>query len=314
MPHAHIRRYLRHGMLPQLAVFEASVRLGSFTSAADELHLAQPTVSTQMKKLSEAVGQPLIEHVGKRMRMTPAGQVVYDAGREILMTLGRAEEALAELSGLESGRLRLAVGTTAKYLAMRLLEGFAQRYPAVELALEVHNQVGLIERLSANEDDLYVLTNAPAAPDVVRQPIVANTLVLIARADHPLAGKRQVAFECLADEPFLMRERGSATRQIACELFDRHGVAPRVRMELATNEAIVHAILAGLGVSVLSQDALHWGKDASGLVALDVTGFPVQRVFQFVYPVGKCLPPCARAFMRFAREQTSEHVAPSRTA
>lgn len=309
MPHAHIRRYLRHGMLPQLAVFEASVRLGSLTSAADELHLAQPTVSTQMRKLTEAVGQPLFEHIGKRMRITPAGEVVYEAGREILTALGRAEQALAELSGLSCGRLRLAVGTTAKYVVMRMLEGFANEYPGVEVALEIHNRSALIARLAANEDDLYVLTDAPQTPEVLRQPIVPNLFVACARTDHPLATSGRIAFARFAKEPFLMRERGSATRQIACDTFDKHGCAPRVRMELATNEAVVHAVLAGLGVSVLSRHAFEGAMDTSRLATLDVVGFPVERSWQLVYPVGKRLPPSARAFMKFVREHAHDGTA-----
>ena len=306
MPHARIRRYLRHGMLPQLAVFEASVRLGSFTSAADELNVAQPTVSTQIRKLTDAIGQPLFEQVGKRMRVTAAGQVVYDAVQEIVGTLTRADGALAELEGLQSGRLRLAVGTTAKYLAMRLIEAFAQRHPGVDVALEIHNHGGLVSRLAANEDDLYVFSNPPAAHEIVRQPIVANPLVPVARADHPLAAEHAIAFERFAQEPFLMRETGSATRQVASEIFIGHGLAPRVRMELATNEAIAHGILAGLGVSILSRHACGFPIAGSGLAALDVAGFPVDRAWQFVYPVGKCLPPSARAFMNFVREHAGE--------
>lgn len=302
MPHARIRRYLRHGMLPQLAVFEASVRLGSFTAAADELHVAQPTVSTQIRKLTEAVGQPLFDQVGKRMRVTAAWQVVYDAMQEILATLARADDALAELKGLQSGRLRLAVGTTAKYLAMRLIEDFARRHPGVDVALEIHNHGGLVARLGANEDDLYVFSNPPSSHEIVRQPIVANPLVPVARADHPLAAERAIAFERFALEPFLMREVGSATRQIASDIFVGHGLAPRVRMELATNEAIAHGVLAGLGVSILSRQACGFPLAGSGLATLDVDGFPVDRPWQFVYPVGKCLPPSARAFMNFVRE------------
>jgi LysR family transcriptional regulator, low CO2-responsive transcriptional regulator len=308
MPHTRIRRYLRHGMLPQLAVFEASVRLGSLTSAGDELHLAQPTVSTQMRKLSEAVGQPLVEHVGKRMRMTPAGEVVYDAGRDILAALARADEALAELAGLRSGRLRLAVGTTAKYLAMQLIEGFADRYPGVEVALAVHNHGGLVSRLAANDDDLYVFLDPPTSHEIVRQPILPNPLVAVARFDHPLARATGIAFERFAQEPFLMREAGSATRDIARSLFGSHGLSPKVRMELATNEAIAHAILAGLGVSIMSRHAVGWADDAARLATLDVTGLPLERSWQFVYPVGKRLPPSARAFMNFVRENAEAVV------
>lgn len=301
MPAGRLRRYLRHGMLPQLAVFEASVRLGSFTGAADELHLAQPTVSTQIKKLTEAVGRPLFEHIGRRMHVTPAGQVLYEGCQDILRTLSRVDETLAELEGLHAGRLRLAVGTTAEYLAMRLLAGFVERHPQVDVALEIHNRVGLMARLAANQDDLYVFANPPTDREVVRQSIVSNRLVPLARADNPLARERSIAFDRFAQEPFLMREAGSGTRGTAADLFAQHGLEPRIRMELSTNEAIVQAILAGLGVSILSRPTYGLANGLPQIVTLDVAGFPVDRPWQFVYPVGKQLPPVARAFMDFVR-------------
>ena len=297
-----IRRYLRNGMMPQLAVFEASVRLGSFTRAAEELQLAQPTVSTQIRKLTEAIGQPLFEQVGRKMHVTPAGQVLYDGCRDILRTLSRVEESFAELRGLQNGRLRLAVGTTAEHLAMRLLGGFVQRHPDVEVALEVRNHAGLLARLAANEDDLYVFANPPTEREVVRQTILANPLVPIARADHPLARERSIPFARFAQEPFLLREPGSATRRIAWDLFVAHGLAPRIRMELSTNEAIVHAVEAGLGVSILSRRPYGFEESRSRIVVLDVEGFPIDRPWQFVYPVGKRLCPIARAFMDYVRD------------
>ncbi|MGZ8254417.1 MAG: LysR substrate-binding domain-containing protein [Burkholderiaceae bacterium] len=301
MPALRLRRYLRHGMLPQLAVFEASVRLGSFTLAADEMHLAQPTVSTQIKKLTEAVGRPLFEQIGKKMYVTAAGQMLYEGCQDILRTLSRFDGSLAELEGLHAGRLRLAAGTTAEHLVMRLLAGFVERHPEVDVALEIHNRVGLMARLAANQDDLYVFANPPTDREVVRQPILPNRLVPIARADNPLAHERSITFERFAQEPFLMREAGSATRETAADLFAQHRREPRIRMELSTNEAIIQAILAGLGVSILSRPSYGLANDLPQIVTLDVVGFPVDRPWQFVYPVGKQLPPAARAFMDFVR-------------
>jgi DNA-binding transcriptional LysR family regulator len=303
MPHARIRRYLRHGMLPQLAVFEASVRLGSFTRAADELHLAQPTVSTQIRKLTEAVGHALFEQVGRKMHVTPAGQALYAGCQDILRTLTRVDDALDDLTGVECGRLRLAAGTAAKSLAMRLVVGFAEAHPDVEVVLALDNHAALTKRLAANEDDLYIFANPPETLEIVRQAIVANPLVPVARADHPLARARAVPFERFAGEPFLLREAGSATRAVSCELFAAHGLVPRVRMELSTHEAIREAIRAGLGVSILCRYGYGNEPDPPDLVALDVAGFPLARTWQFVYPVGKHLSPSARAFMDFVRDR-----------
>jgi DNA-binding transcriptional LysR family regulator len=308
MSPAIARRFLRHGMLPQLAVFECAARVGSFTRAAEALHLAQPTVSTQIKKLSDALGLPLFEQIGKKLHLTPAGRALQQGCEELFGAFERIEASLAGLRGLEAGRLRLAVSTTGKYFAPRLLAAFVGRYPGLEVSLQIHNRQGLIERLVRNEDDLYVFANPPKEQEVVCQPILPNPMVVFARADHPLAGERRIAFAALAREPILMREPGSGTRLVAYEAFDRHGIAPDVRMELSTNEAVKQAILAGLGVSILSRYTLGLDTEQPRLAVLDVEGFPIERSWQFVYPVGKQLAPAARAFMDFVRAEAKALV------
>ena len=298
MTSARVRRYLRHGMLPQLAVFEASARLGSFTRAAEELHLAQPTVSTQMKKLTATVGLPLFEQIGKKIHLTPAGLALCEGARELIGTLSRVDQSLASLRGLNAGRLRLAAATSCEHFLSQLLAAFVERHPAIEVSLEIHNRGRLIERLAANADDLYVFANPPAEQEVVSQVIAPNLIVACARKDHPLAGERGIPLSRLACEPFLAREPGSGTRMLSDALFERHGVTPRVRMELSSNESIRQAVLAGLGVSILSRHAF-----AGDLAVLDVEDLPLERPWQIVYPVGKQVTPTAQAFMRLAREE-----------
>jgi len=253
MPHPNIRRYLKHGVLPQLRVFEASARLGCFARAAEELHLAQPTVSVQIKKLSETVGFPLFEQVGKRIYLTDAGQRVYSGCNDLFRALSSLEEKLTEMRGMDSGQLQLAVTSSAKNFAPRLLGAFIQRYPGVEASLHINNRSALIERLRNNEDDLYMFAGPPDQQEVMVQAILSNPLVVFARSDHPLAGEKDIAFARLANEPFLIREKGSGTRMATLKLFEQRGLTPKIRMELNTNEAIREAILAGLGVSILSR-------------------------------------------------------------
>jgi len=301
MPQLNIRRYLKHGILPQLRVFEASARLGSFVRAAQELHLAQPTVSVQIKKLSETVGFPLFEQVGKHIFLTDAGQRVYAGCNDVFRALSSLEERLTEMRGLDSGHFQLAVTSTAKYFAPRLLGAFIQRYPGVGTSLQIHNRSTLIERLRNNEDDLYLFADPPGQQEVIAQAILSNPLVVFARSDHPLAGEKDIAFARLANEPFLIRESGSGTRMVTLKLFEQHGLTPKIRMELSTNEAIREAILAGLGVSILSRYTLGLEPEQTKLVCLDVEGFPLESHWHFVYPVGKHLSVAARAFMDFAR-------------
>ena len=308
MPQPNIRRYLKHGTLPQLRVFEASARLGCFARAAEELHMAQPTASVQIKKLSETVGLPLFEQLGKRIYLTEAGKRVYAGCNDVFRALTRLEETLTEMRGLDSGHLHLAVTSTAKYFAPRLLGAFIQRYPGIESSLQIHNRSALIERLRNNEDDLYMFADPPEEQQVVVQTILPNPLVVLARADHPLAEEKDIAFTRLAGEPFLMREPGSGTRMVVLKLFEQHGLAPRIRMELSSNEAVREAILAGLGVSILSRYTLGLEPEQTKLVCLDVEGFPLESYWHFVYPVGKHLSLAARAFMDFTRAEAKTLV------
>lgn len=303
MPLSDIRRYLKHGTLPQLRAFEAAARLGSLTRAAEELHMAQATASVQIKKLSETVGLPLFEQAGKRIELTEAGQRLYAGCRELFRGLSDMEQALAAMRGVASGRLRLAVPPGAKLFASRLLGAFAQHNPGIQPSLQIHDRAALLERLAKNEDDLYLLVELPDGHEVVAQAIVANPLVVLAPREHPLAVEKDIPFARLASEPFLMREPGVGTRMIILRLFARHGLAPRIRMELTSDEAIREAILAGLGVSILPRYTVGLDPVLTNLVCLDVEGFPLESHWHFVYPVGKRLSAAARAFMDFARAE-----------
>jgi len=208
------------------------------------------------------------------------------------------------MRGLDSGHLQFAVTSTAKYFAPRLLGAFIQRYPGVETSLQIHNRSTLIERLKNNEDDLYMFADPPDQQEVMVQAILSNPLVVLARNDHPMAGEIDIALARLANEPFLIRERGSGTRMATLKLFEQHGLTPKIRMELSTDEAIREAILAGLGVSILSRYTFGLEPEQTKLVCLDVEGFPLESHWHFVYPVGKHLSVAARAFMDFARVET----------
>jgi len=300
MTQVNIGRYLRHGTLPQLRLFEASVRLGSLARAAEELHMAPPTATAQIRKLTATVGLPLLEQVGKRMYPTDVGRRVYDGCNDVFRALGSLEEALDDMRGLQVGGLRIAAASAARYFAPRLLGAFAQLHPGVRTSLHIDNCEAVMKRLRQNEDDVYLLADPPATSLVV-QALVPNPLVVVARADHPLASARAIAFERFAREPFLMREAGSGTRGAVLKVFAQHGLLPNTRMELSSNEAIREAILAGLGVSILSRYTLGIEPEPAGLVCLQVDGFPIESHWHLAYPLGKHLSAAARAFMEFAR-------------
>jgi DNA-binding transcriptional LysR family regulator len=292
---------IRHATLRQLQVFEAIVRLGSFTRAAEELFLTQPTVSMQIKKLSDAMGLPLFEHVGRSVQPTEAGRELYDACRRMFETLANLEMKLADLKGMKRGRLRLGVITTAEYFAPEILGEFSQLYPGVEVSLKVTNRDSIIERMHANEDDLYVMGQTPADEvEVEAFSFAPNPLVMMAPRNHPLVGKKNIPLKRIAEEPFILREPGSGIRDATLRVFEAAGLRPSVRMELGSNEAIKHAIVGGLGISVLSLHTLALERAEGPVAILDVQGFPILRQWYLVYPKGKELSLVARTFLDFA--------------
>lgn len=200
---------MKHVTLHQLKVFEATARHKSFTRAAEELFLTQPTVSVQVKQLTKAVGLPLFEQLGKRLYLTEAGQELYSTCQDIFDRIAQFEMKVADLKGLKQGRLRLSVVTTAKYFAPRLLGPFCHRYPGIDVSLKVVNREQILERLEANLDDLYILGRPPEDLEVESQPFLENPLVVLAPATHPWVGLEKIPVQKLAEEPFLMREPGS---------------------------------------------------------------------------------------------------------
>jgi DNA-binding transcriptional LysR family regulator len=290
---------MKNATLHQLRVFVVAAKHLSFTKAAEELFLTQPTVSMQMKQLTKAVGLPLFEQIGKRLYLTQAGEILYESCQRIFTELGEFESAIANMKGLKQGQLNLSAVSTTKYFLPRIIGPFCQKYPGVELSLRFTNHERILQYLTDNEDDFYILSQLPSTVDVTAHQILENPLVAIAPSDHPLAQERNIPFARLAEEPFIMREPGSGTRQALEELFHKHQRDLKVRLELGSNEAIKQAILGGLGISVLSQHTLTLEKDTGLFAILDVEDLPIQRNWYAIYPAGKHPSVVARTFLEY---------------
>lgn len=264
--------------------------------------MAQPTVSAQIRKLTDTVGLPLFEQIGRRIYLTEAGRRVHEHCRQVLGALADLDHALAALRDLDRGTVRIAAGRTCGPPMLRAVAGFAARYPGLDVILALHNRAELGARLDANADDLYVFGTPPHDRDVVRQAIAPDPLVVVARAGHALAASRAIPLARLAAEPFVLREAGSGTRRAVEDALASLGVAPRVRLEANDDDAVARATAAGIGVAVLPRRVLA-GPDGASLIELDVAGFPRERTLCFVYPVGRELSPPAQAFMDFVRSE-----------
>ncbi|HEY9621833.1 MAG TPA: LysR substrate-binding domain-containing protein [Crinalium sp.] len=292
-----------HATLHQLKVFEATARHGSFTRAAEELFLTQPTVSMQVKQLTKAVGLPLFEQVGKRLYLTDAGRELFSTCQEIFDKLDQLEMKVADLKGMKQGHLRLAVITTTKYFMPRLLGPFCQMYPGIDVSLTVTNHERVIERLANNQDDLYVMSQLPDNLEIKAHPFLENPLVVMAPRSHPLVKEKNISLKRLSEETFIMREPGSGTRRAFQNLLDTQGLSVKVRLELGSNEAIKQAIAGGLGLSVLSQHTLTLEGTSGEIAILDVEGFPIHREWYVVYLAGKQLSVVASTFLEYLQRE-----------
>ncbi len=295
-----------HATLHQLRVFETTARLASFTKAAEELNITQPTVSSQTKQLTKFIGLPLFEQIGKQLYLTDAGKELLNTCRQVFSSLDNFEMKIADFKGTKEGKLRLSVITTATYFIPRLLGSFCQQYPSIDVSLQVTNHLQMRTRMQKNEDDLYILSQPPQDIVLKSKPFIENPLVVVAKKDHALANQEQIPLVDLQPYPFIMRESGSGTRQAVEDLFKDNNIDIKVRLELGSNEAIKQAIAGDLGISVLSKHTLTspWHHD---LTILDVEHFPIPRHWYLTYLADKQLSIIAQTFLDFLMD-TSELI------
>lgn len=305
-----VQRFLRHGSLSQLAAFEAVARLNSFTRAAESLHMAQPTVSQHIRKLSESVGQPLFEQVGRQIKLTAAGSLLYEAAADIFQTLERFDARAQAIETVATGTLRLAVCEEASTRVVQILERFMQCHPDVMVRLLCGDLAQLRGRMSANDDDLYLMAGLPSGVGVVRQRVAPLELVLVAPAGHPLAGRPWLDLAEVLSYPFVLQQEGSAVRALLDQAFAAIQTELQVRMIADDAAMLGDAVASGLGLGVLTADAAAAHLAAGKLTALDAAGFPDACECCFAYPVGKRLSAAARAFLSFARQLESSAPIP----
>jgi LysR family transcriptional regulator, low CO2-responsive transcriptional regulator len=284
------RRRVGHLTLRQLEIFEAVARMESVSRAAEELHLTQPGVSLQMKSLAEAIGKPLTEPIGRRIRLTQAGRDLAETCRELASVWSRYD-----VEALRHGRLRVAVVTTAKYFLPKALGLFVSAHPGIEVELEIHNREGVLSRLKDRLDDMCIMSAPPPDAEIEAEPFLDNPLVVI--APRAYAVPAHATLKDLARERFLLREPGSGTRMAIDEHLIRERVALPVRMTVGSNEAIKYAVAGGLGLAILSRRSLS-EDDLAEIKILEVRGFPIERNWFVVRWRDQHVSAAAEAFHR----------------
>lgn len=289
--------YLHRLTLRQIEIYQAVCRLRSYSRAADELALTQPAVSAQIRQLEQLVGEPLLDYVGKRLYLTPAGEVLERASRDMQQRLVAVEMELAELQGVMQGTLSVAIESSAQYFMPALIADFCARHPAVDVQLEVVNHARALRRIAENRDELVVMGAVPEDRALVFIPFRENQLVAVASPDHPFAGRDSMSLLELADEVLLVREVGSGTRRIFEQYHQEQGVRFSRSRQLGSLEAVKAGVLAKLGVAVLPLDTCRNELERRQLVSLPISGFPLRRSWCALYPRGKHLTPVGQRFL-----------------
>lgn len=294
--------------LRQLKVFAAVARLRSYTRAAEELCLTQPAVSMQVKQLENQLDVKLFEQLGKKIYLTEAGEEVHHYSRTISNQVDELEMVLANLKGLEQGKLKISVATTANYFAPHLLGAFCQDHPGITIVLDVTNRLSLIKQLADNEVDLVIMGRPPAEVEVEAWNFMDNPLEIIAPPNHPLAAKSGIPLRLMEDETFLVRERGSGTRSAMEGFFQQHQIAISTGMEVSSDEAIKQSVQAGLGLGLMSREAIQMELTLGKLVVLDVKRLPIMRHWHVMHRKGKRLSVVAQAFKEFLLSEAARNV------
>jgi DNA-binding transcriptional LysR family regulator len=303
---------VRHLSFRLLQVYIQVVRLGTISAAARALHLTQPTVSLQLKKLAEAVDEPLFDSRDGRMVPTPVGDELYRAACDVL---GRFEDFngfIEQARGGHSGNISIGIVTTAKYVVPRILGAFYRKFPNVKVTLNIGNRAHILGRFARQEDDLYVFSHPPSGTAVKARRILSNPLQVIAPVDHWAAARTQLAFADLQRERFLVREPGSATRMMLESWLIGHGMELGDTMQIESNEAIRLGVAAGLGLSVISAHTLQEGREQ--LAVLPVDGFPLESNWYLVTRKDRRLQYAAMQLIQFMAQHLRHCVDPALVA
>lgn len=282
--------------LRQLEMLTAVAEHGSLTQAAEALHVTQPAISIQLRKLEAELGLALTVRSGRGVRLTEAGQEAVQHARRIERALEDMREDMRQRSGLVRGVLRIAVVSTANYFIAPDIARFRRARPGIEVNLQVANRDGILRMVEENESDLAVTGQPPDDSDLIARGFKPNPLVVIASPDHPLAGRSRLVPNDLVQFPFVFREPGSGTRDATIRAFREHGLECHGSCVLSSNEAVKQAVQAGLGIAVISRQTIQLELEAGRLTVLPCEGLSLMRQWFLVYRSFRNLPPPALEF------------------
>ncbi|WP_372863223.1 LysR family transcriptional regulator [Pseudoalteromonas sp.] len=289
-----------------LEVFMSVVKTGSISETARRLHLTQPTVSLQIKRLQETVDEPLIIMQQQKLQITEAGMALFRTCQQVFGHFEDYQDYLAELKGGERGRCKIVMVNTAQYILPKLLGPYSNEHPHVELPLEIGNRSAVLARFERGEDDIYVFSHPPSLEHAQAARFLHNPLVFIVPLNHPLADKTALTLADLVPYRFLLRETGSATRMLFESELQSRGLVLSDSVQMASNEAIRVAVASGMGIAVLSQHVLP--KDDNSFKVLNVTNTTLASHWYFVVRTDRHISHAARSFLKFAEQHLEQYL------
>ena len=287
--------------LKQLYSFEAVVRLGGFTSASKELHITQPAVYMQVQQLQKNIGAKLFNINGKTITATFIGKKIYETAVRAINVVENSKLEIEQNLNPDSGHLQIAVATTANSFVSRLLSRFKKEYPKMTFYIDVTNRQALLDNLKNNNADLVIMGEPPKNIPLISSAFMKNPLIAIAHPDNELLTKKKISIKDLNKETLLTREIGSGTR-ITIERFT--GLDFNSDIQINSNEAIVEAVQAGLGIGFVSKHSVSLQLKNNIIKQLDVAPFPIIRQWHIVHHAEAELSPIARRFKQFVIDNT----------
>ncbi len=301
---------MKNATLRQLRVFASVARHLSFVRAAEELRLSAPAVSMQIKELELEVGLPLFDRTSRQVSLTMVGEYTLAHTRRVLSAMRDAEDMVARFRGLQTGPLDVGMVSTAKYFLPRLLAQFRQEHPGIEIRLQVtNNREQIVELMQEGDIELAIMGRPPEGWSTRAEPFAMHPHVLVTAVDHRFTRMELVPASALASEGFIVREPRSGTRAAFDEYMQAHQLRPQVVMQMSSNEAIKQAVMAGMGVSLLSLHTLGLELNHRLIAAPDTEGLPIMRRWHVVNNSNKALSPAAEAFRYFILERGEAFLA-----
>lgn len=288
--------------LKQLRALSAAAFRGTVSGAAQELNLTPPAVALQLRRLEEVARAAVLEKTAHGLQPTAAGRELLRAAAAVEQVLDECAQALDTLDSVERGRVAVGVVSTAKYFAPKALAAFVRAHPGIDLRLHVGNRSETIAALERFDLDLAIMGRPPQDFPVEATAIGPHPHVVIAPPDHPLDRRETVHLEDLHAEPFLLREEGSGTRLLVATLFQRLGLPPH-RTEIGSNETIKQAVMAGMGLALISAHTIEHEARERRVVILPVAGLPLVRQWYVVRRKEKRLLRAPAALERFLIER-----------